>query len=233
MALGIFHIDVEGILHRPRRMVLPGLFNAVKLIPVGPRSPGRRRRQSPSSRRSASIRSSVRDTGCRPPLPAGAPGQGDVERLGLQLRLQLGLGRVASRRALQRRFDALLDAIDFRAAKSSSPRSGPSAARPLSSSVTPTGLAEVARLRVLEVGRRGAPRRSLPRRPAATDRDRSCWPSDRAGASLTANGDRKKKRPARGGDGLVGKLLPRGSLSLALIAASQQSRPRRDHVQAS
>jgi hypothetical protein len=43
----------------------------------------------------------------------------------------------------------------------------------------------------------------------------------------------EKEKAGTQGVGLVVEKLPRGSVSLALIAASPQSRPRRDHVQAS
>ncbi len=125
-------------------------------------------------------------------LPARAAGQRHVERLGLQLRLQLGIGeRLAA--SGQRGFDALLDDVDLGTTRLLLlDRQRGHALEQLGHA---TGLAEETRLGVLQVGRRrgggefgfGGLHQEIevvhvgrqPRRVSATEK-----------------GNRKKKRPA-------------------------------------
>jgi hypothetical protein len=62
-----------------------------------------------------SIRSIVRLTGCRPARLAHAAGQRDVQRLGLELRLELFVRQLLAA-VIEGRFDRLLGQVDGRAA---------------------------------------------------------------------------------------------------------------------
>ena len=105
-------VDVERVLHRARRMVLR-LLSAVKLYQSVSIS-GPSATSKPSEWKSASMRSSVRVTGCSAADALSAPGQRDVERLGLQLRFEL-CSASASRRAAQRRLDLVLRGVEAHA----------------------------------------------------------------------------------------------------------------------
>lgn len=81
---------------------------------------------------------------------AAAPGQGDVDRLGIQSRLHLRIGqRVAAR--IQQRLDLFLGLVDHRALRA--PRVGVELAEALHLFGNLAGLAEVFGLRVFEGGR--------------------------------------------------------------------------------
>jgi hypothetical protein len=74
-----------------------GLFSAVKLIQSVSIS-GPSATSKPIEPKMASMRSMVRLTGCRPPVPRWRPGSVTSSASALQLRLELGLGqRLAAR----------------------------------------------------------------------------------------------------------------------------------------
>ena len=131
------------------------------------------------------MRSIVRDTGCRPPVPRWRPGQRDVERLGLQLRLELGLGQRLAR-APQRGFDRLLGRVDRGAARLLLVDAQRGQA--LQQLGDAAGLAEEARLRVLEFGGRAA------RREVGL---RALSPGDPVRSSLVDREVTDRKRPPR------------------------------------
>ena len=89
-----------------------GLLSAVKLYQSVSIS-GPSATSKPIEPKIASMRSMVRDIGCSAAGAALAAGQRHVERLGAQLRFELGVGqRLAARR--QQRFDLLLGGVDLR-----------------------------------------------------------------------------------------------------------------------
>jgi hypothetical protein len=104
-------------------------------------------------------------TGCRPPGSRTRPGQRDVQRLGLQLRFEFGVGQRLAPLG-QRRLDRLLGLVDGGAARLL--LLDGERGQALHQLGDAAGLADVLRLGVFQVGRAWARLREGGRRAAAT-----------------------------------------------------------------
>ena len=150
MALVVVHVDVEGVLHRARRVVGRVVQRGeVEPVVLDLRAVAHVEAHAAEDLLDALPRQA---DGVQPALPARAAGQRHVQCLGLQLALQLGIGqRLAAR--VEGRFDGLLGLVDGGATGLLLVHAqGGHAFHQLGHAA---GLAEELRLGVLQIGRRG------------------------------------------------------------------------------
>ena len=152
----VLQVDIERVLHRTRRMVL-GAVQCSEVVPVGLdlRAVGHLEPHRLEDRFDALDRQRHR---MQPTFAAPPARQRDVQRLGAQLRVEFGL-RQRLAPFLQRRLDALLGAIDQRAARLLLVHR--QAGQRLQQLGDAPRLAQEARLRVLQFGGRGRARELL------------------------------------------------------------------------